>query len=213
MCGDYTATGKISQWADFFNWLSKQDYKKKILIAGNHDNFMETGFPKTQEEADELREVLEFLEIHEGKEDADFEYLCDFGTEFEGLKIWGSPWSVLFNGVNPKCTAFMQPESALQNKFEKIPEDIDILMTHTPPYLVLDDNKYGRACGSMMLRMNLDERVKPKLHFFGHIHEQHGKDIIFKRPGVSLENTTQCFNVSYVDENYSPTNEVRRFEL
>ncbi len=213
IAGDYTGRDHISQWATFFHWLKLQKYEKKILIAGNHDNLMEKGFPKSQKEADELSELQAFLEEMGEDMQSDFEYLCDSGTEYKGLKIWGSPWSVWFNGVHPKCKAFMITESKLQKKFENIPSDTDILITHTPPYLILDENDEGKPCGSMQLRHQLDTRVFPKLHFFGHIHEQHGKEAILKRPGNGIEKNTHCFNVSYVDENYRPTNQVRRFEF
>lgn len=67
IAGDYTASDKITQWEQFFKWLKGQDYRKKILIAGNHDNFMMSGFPHNQLEAEGI---------------SDFEYLCDSGTEF-----------------------------------------------------------------------------------------------------------------------------------
>lgn len=213
LCGDYTAADNIRQWAEFFAWLKKQPYEKKVLIAGNHDTFLFDAFPKTEKQAEELAEVRELLEDLEQDTDANFEYLCDNGTEFGGLTIWGSPWSPWFSGVNPKCKAFMSRESKIANKFEKIPKDIDILVTHSPPYMILDENREGLYCGSLTLRYQMDVRVYPKYHFFGHIHEQHGKKIVFKRPGFAEENNTKCYNVSYVDENYQPMNKIRRVEI
>ena len=216
IAGDITAHDDLKEWATFFSWLKKQDYKKKILVAGNHDNFLEVGFPKSTEESDSLKEVQSYLEeIGEFTEDDRecYEYLCDSGTEFEGLNIWGSPWSNWFHGVHPKCAAFMPRRSKIQRKFEKIPGDVDILITHSPPFGILDENNKRESCGSIYLTQMLDKRIKPKLHFFGHIHEQHGKELVFKRPGTGTENNTRCFNVSYVDEKYKPTNEVRRIVL
>lgn len=197
LAGDYTARDSLLEWGDFFYWLKQQKYRKKILISGNHDNFLQSAYPKSEKESYELREVKEFLE-QMGEENEDFEYLCDSGTEFEGYKIWGSPWSVWFSGVNPNCKAFMANESKLEKKFKKIPKDVDILITHTPPYLVLDESRDGRPCGSQMLRQQLDTRIKPILHVFGHIHEEGCKEILFKHVGVN----TICVNASYVDENY-----------
>lgn len=210
LCGDYTANNTFRQWAEFFEWLDKQNYRKKILIAGNHDGFLESSFPKTEEEAEDLREVREFLDFMGEGEEPTFEYLCDNGTEFEGLKIWGSPWSVWFKGVNPMCQSFMLRESKLQDKFDKIPEDIDILMTHTPPFLILDENIEGASCGSIQLRNQMETRIFPKFHFFGHIHEQGGKGIMLERPCFDMEKNTRCFNVSYLDENYKPMGKIRR---
>lgn len=208
LAGDYTAADKLSQWAEFFNWLKRQDYRKKILVGGNHDRFLESGMPKTQREVEELKEVQEFLEVHE-----DYEYLCDSGTEFEGVKIWGSPWSNWFSGVNPRCTAFMEKEHILQEKFKLIPYDTDILVTHCPPWMILDANVKGDFCGSTSLRLQIEKRPKIKVHVFGHIHEQGGKELLFKREGYGHENNSICYNVSHVNERYEPVNKPTSLKL
>lgn len=213
IAGDITASDDIKEWTEFFKWFKNQNYTKKILVAGNHDNFLNNGFPKTQKQADELSEVESFLMEMGEMYNPDFEYLCDSGTEFEGLNIWGSPWSHWFHGVHPSCKAFMDKESKLASKFSKIPTNTDILITHSPPYLILDDNRYDQPCGSISLRYEMDTRLFPKLHFFGHIHEQYGKYLEFKRLNHDLVRVTKCFNVSSVDENYRPVLKVRRVNL
>src|ERR1700748_3248881 len=87
LAGDYTGSDKIPQWDAFYKWLHKQDYRKKIMIAGNHDGFLIHAMNTA-----DYREII-------GEWGEDYEYLCDSGTEFEGLKIWGSPWSLLFSGI------------------------------------------------------------------------------------------------------------------
>jgi len=190
LAGDYTARDRLTEWSAFFHWLKKQKYDKKIVIAGNHDNLFETGFPKTQQEA------------------IDFEYLCDSGMEYNGLKIWGTPWTPLFDGVNPKCKAFMKSDMAINKKFSKIPEGLDILITHGPMYRILDGNRDGYACGSQSLRQHID-RAPPRFHVFGHIHEQGGNQLMYKHCGPN----TWCVNCSYVDENYKPVHIHVRIEL
>ncbi len=208
LAGDFTASDKIIQWAKFFEWLKKQPYQKKVVIPGNHDGFFESGFPKSQKEAEALKEVQHFLVDQKEMTNPDFEYLCDSGTEFEGLKIWGSPWSLWFSGVNPLCKAFMDSETHLERKFKKIPDKTDILITHTPPYGILDKNEGGASCGSVSLLKHLD-RVKPKLHVFGHIHEQGGGELLYKHIGAN----TWCANCSHVNERYKPVNKPYEFEL
>ncbi len=172
--GDITANDTLKQWSEFFSWLKKQDYQKKILIAGNHDNFLRNGFPNNQVEADELKEVQFFL-----YEIEDFEYLCDSGTEFEGMKIWGSPWSLWFKGINPHCKAFTGTENDLKKKYALIPDDTEILITHGPPFGMMDgipdmyDGSYFHV-GSKSLDNKLLELKKIKLHVFSHIHEGYG---------------------------------------
>jgi Icc-related predicted phosphoesterase len=163
VAGDLTASDEFLQYEAFFKWLLMQKYKRKILIAGNHDG------------------MLMGLYKIEGEE-TDLSYLCDSGTEFEGLKIWGSPWTHLFPGVNPRCTAFMIPKEQLEAKWKLIPDDIDILVTHSPPYGILDEyydydsghTKYG-GCEELYMTV---QRIRPRLHVFGHIHENggHGKE-------------------------------------
>lgn len=201
LCGDYTKQNKPVQWANFFCWLSKQLYEKKILVAGNHDNFLKSAFPKNQKEAEELKEVESFLEEQKEIEKEDFEYLCDSGTEFKGLKIWGTPWTPWFHGVNPKCKAFMDSESCLDKHYSDIPNDIDILICHGPMKHMLDTNIDGYACGSSSLRKHVD-RVRPDLFIFGHIHEQGGNQLMYKHHA----NNTWCVNCSYVNERYQPVN-------
>lgn len=209
LAGDYTAADKLTQWVEFFKWLKEQPYRKKVLIAGNHDNFFESGFPKTQKETNELQEVQSFLsEIGEMDETPDFQYLCDSGTEFEGLKIWGTPWTPWFHGVNPKCKAFMKSDEKLDSKFSLIPEGIDILITHGPMRHILDASRDGYACGSSSLREHID-RIIPRFHVFGHIHEQGGSQLMYNGIGSN----TWCINCSYVDENYRPVNSAIRLEI
>ncbi len=208
VAGNLTATDKIFQYVDFFSWLKKQNYRKKILIAGNHDNFLQNGFPKSQKEADDLKEVKEFLESIEEENNPDFEYLCDSGIEFERLKIWGSPWTKTFPGMNPKCKAFTKDtEEELAIKFSLIPEDIDILITHSPPYGFLDKTKRQELVGSKSLLLKILE-VKASLHVFGHIHEKGGKDM-----WLPLNNGIIFVNASHVNERYEPVNKPFRIIL
>lgn len=193
LCGDYTASGRMPQWVNFFCWLKRQKYRKKVVIGGNHDNYLASAFPKTQKEADECKEVVEFLEFI-----PDFEYLCDSGCEFEGLKIWGSPWTKNFFGQNPECKHFgLDTEDEMYEKFVQIPEDTDILMSHSPPQGHLDKSyKNPSRLGSVNLK-RVVARVQPKIHFFGHIHGGYGKetrdDIIY-------------YNCAHMNDVYDPTN-------
>lgn len=190
--GDYTESDRLVQWGHFFSWVKEQNYTKKIMIAGNHDNFLLDAFPKSKQE--------------------DFEYLCDSGTEYEGIKIWGSPWTKTFQGMNPHCKAFtMDSEQELYQKFSLIPEGIDILVCHSPAYLFLDSNARRTPCGSMCLHNEL-YRSKPTIFICGHIHENGGKYTLLKS---NLENPswdTLIVNSSYMNENYEPVNKIISIE-
>ncbi len=195
ICGDLTARDTNKNWVDFEIWITSQSYKSIIIIAGNHDNFLAS--------TDEHR-MWKFWD----KADYRIHYLCDSGTEFEGLKIWGSPWSLWFDGINPKCAAFTGFENDLKKKFDLIPNDIDILITHSPMYGILDQNIRGKSCGSIELR-NAVDRVKPRFLIHGHIHEQGGQQLMYKHAGPN----TWCVNASIMNEKYEPVNNPIRIEL
>ena len=65
---------------------------------------------------------------------------------------------------------------------EDIPNDLDIFVTHYPPYGILDEN-----LGSPEL-LNFVLKAKPKWHLFGHIHETEGQQFQLGR--------TICQNIS-----------------
>jgi len=191
--GDLTRNDRESQYFEVFNWLHEQDYKKKIMIAGNHDTRMQN----------------EDYHGPQGEMKYSFVYLSDSATEFEGLKIWGSPWTSRFDGINPHCCAFTVPHDiCLADKFNAIPDDTDILVTHGPSWGILDQSREGFNCGSHSLRMAV-EAVKPKLHVFSHIHEQGGNTMLLKHAGPN----TICINCSVMDENYKPINKIMSFEI
>lgn len=202
IAGDITASDKITQWAGFFLWLKRQKYRKKIMIGGNHDNTLQEMFPDPPEvRLGILDELEDFMDYEE-----DLEYLCDSGTEFENLKIWGTPWTKKFPGMNPHCMAFtLETDADIGVKFASIPDDTDILITHSAVLSVLDESKRKVRCGSAPLYAILKYRIRPKLHVFGHIHEGFGQQ----------ENFLGCLsvNASYVDVDYKPVNKPVRVIL
>ena len=93
--------------------------------------------------------------------DSNVHYLCNSGVEIEGVKFYGVPMFMT------DCI------SERQNRhYAAIPADTDVLVTHTPPYGILDfdDNIHY---GSETLLQRVVE-ISPRLHLFGHIHRQHG---------------------------------------
>lgn len=87
--------------------------------------------------------------------------------------------------------------------WEKIPDKLDILITHGPPFRVLDQNSIGKYVGCE----DLLERVKvvmPKIHVFGHIHEAHG---------MVEENGIEFINASSLNEHYKLVNKPIEIEL
>lgn len=193
VAGDLTAHDKPDELWNFSQWVMKQDYKHKIVIAGNHDNVFYNQY-KTGE-----------------KPFVPFIYLCDSSFEIDGLKIYGSSWTHWFKNVNPNCTAFMIPEENLKWRWENIPSNTDILITHSPPYGILDDidsTPHDKRMGCPHLLKRVLE-IKPKLHVFGHIHEGYGRlDVKWND-----YRKTVFVNAAHMNVHYMPENEQIRVTL
>jgi Icc-related predicted phosphoesterase len=176
--GDCSQTGRLPDLFKFSNWINQLPYKHKIVIAGNHD----WGLYRDLSLGSRLFEKDTF-------------YLLDQEVVVNNVKFYGSPWTTEFCGW-----AFMKEEPELENKWSRIPEDTDVLITHGPPWDILDRNQQGECCGSKSLFLKLNNSNIP-IHIFGHIHEARGQFV--KTHG------TRCYNVSY-----DPTNpELRIIDL
>lgn len=204
IAGDCTLDDELTSWAVFFHWLKSQNYRKKILVAGNHDNYLFTAYPKNKEEREKLAEVREFLEYY-GEESEDFEYLSDQETTFEGVRIYGTPWTALFTGQNPKAKAFSVHDWTLEDKFKEIPFGLDILVSHSPMRYALDQSVRGESFGSRDLRCRVYD-VMPKVLICGHIHEYGMSHINYSTD----DGVVSVFNVSFCDEKYNPRNKLLR---
>ena len=160
IAGDLLSHGGLIEQFHFDRWLEVQDYKHKIIVAGNHDNFIrDDGFV-----------VNNFRQYN-------VDYLEDSGCVIEGIKFWGSPWSLLFNGIHPQCKAFTGSESALKKHWDLIPDDTQVLITHGPAFGILDLLENGDNAGSKTLTERIDHLKNLRVHICGHIHEARGSYI------------------------------------
>jgi predicted phosphodiesterase len=149
--GDFTGRGTVREVEAFGAFLAALPHHDKIIVAGNHD-FL---FERDNERA---RKLL-----------GDVTYLEDSGVSIGGLEFWGSPWQPWFHDW-----AFnLPPGEALAEKWALVPDSVDVLVTHGPPRDVLDETFDGRHVGCEELARAL-ERIRPRLHLFGHIHEAYG---------------------------------------
>jgi Icc-related predicted phosphoesterase len=121
-------------------------------------------------------------------------YLQDRAIELNGVKFYGSPWQPEF------CNwAFnlSRDTGELGDKWAMIPEDTDVLITHGPPMGILDKCDHGKRVGCEELFNEVTHRVKPKIHVFGHIHEEYG---------THKTDDTLFVNASTCTVMYEPTN-------
>lgn len=108
------------------------------------------------------------------------------------VRIYGSPWQPEFCGW-----AFNLPRGPLlAAKWQAIPEDTDILITHGPPLDILDRNRGDERTGCADLAQHV-KRVRPRLHVFGHIHDSYGTLVL---DGTTFVNACAC------DYDYEPVN-------
>jgi len=159
--GDLTSRGYLTEIENFAKWYDKiNNYDTKVFICGNHD----FGF---QDDNEKVKGILTGYKT--------IDYLQDdwmmVGEEYEKMvKIWGSPWQPEFHNW-----AFNLPRGEkLKEKWDMIPVDTDILITHGPAFGKLDFVPYdGVNVGCEDLLQKIQE-IKPKIHVCGHIHEGYG---------------------------------------
>ena len=180
--GDVSSRGERAETIEFLEWFAQLDFKYKVFVAGNHDFFFEN-------HAAEVEELMPEGII----------YLNDSQVEIEGLVIHGSPIQPWF--FNWAFNRERGPD--IDKHWQLIPENTDILITHGPPYGVLDRTARGILAGCSDL-MNKVKEVKPKVHIFGHIHEAYGE--------LTNENT-HFINASVLNLNYRLVNSPVVFEL
>lgn len=112
--------------------------------------------------------------------DGNVHYLCNSSATIDGVKFYGVP---MFMG---DCISDRQ-----LRHYANIPNDVDVLVTHTPPYGILDFDD-GKNYGSEELLQRVSE-VNPKLHLFGHIHRHHGQT----DNGITLFSNGAIMNEDY----------------
>ena len=151
--GDFCGGDSRRDSEDFLEWFDGLDFRYKLFTAGNHDFFAD----KHQTEFSAM--------IPSG-----ILFLNDRGIEIEQLSFWGSPVQPGLQGwaFGKRRGAEMQPH------WELIPSEVDILLTHTPPWGILDQSRSGYSLGCEELRSELDQRIHPSYHLFGHVHASYG---------------------------------------
>lgn len=173
--GDCCMPGKEAELRSFVKWFSEQPVKHKIFVAGNHDWFTERQPEKTQG-------AMTAFGIH---------YLCNSGIELDGINIYGTPIQPFF--CNWAWNVILPQDRAAH--YANIPDGLDILVTHCPPFGILDwvpRNFMGQTvlenCGCHQL-LKAVKRASPRFHVFGHIHCARGTDKAF---GTTFINAAIC---------------------
>lgn len=211
ICGDIVPldiqrdTIKSVVWfsREFVPWAMRLNCKRVIFIAGNHDFFLqdivrnrfkgrESIFSKSNQENMAAEIIRESLALPEK-----IVYLQDTEYEFCGFRFYGTPWIPTLRNW-----AFYKDTDELAEKFAGIPENIDVLMTHSPGKGVNDTGvakevlgfpEYGSKELTDAL-LNIRTQNRPKLWVCGHIHT--GEHMLTEFDGISVA------NVSIKNESY-----------
>jgi len=156
--GDFTMFSRsAAAILDFNEWLGELPHRFKLVVPGNHEFFLA--------EDPSRRSLISNATV-----------LVNEGVEIMGLKIWGSPTTLAMGGAFSLSSA-----KDRRMLYSQIPDDTDVVITHGPPYGILDHSpclNFHQGCRELR---DAVLRVKPLLHVFGHIHGVH--DV------VSNENT------------------------
>ena len=167
----------------FREWTSSYPDIKFVVIPGNHDFFPIAHLLFKNQEID--------WDFHFSP---NVHYLSDGGTEIDGVTFYGTPWVPIIS----YSWAFEGEHDTLVNWFSKIPANLDVLVTHSPPRIPGSDvdrslQTDSQHFGSAELTDAILEK-RPRFVFCGHIHTgTHG--------GVDFE-SSRIFNVSRLDEDY-----------
>ncbi len=180
--GDLTYRGTFQETSKELFELSKHRarFKHIVLVEGNHD----------------WLGARDSSLMNELCKDNGITLLKDSSVTIEGVRLYGSPYQPEF------CQwAYNLPRGkALKVKWDAIPDDTHVLITHGPPKGILDlvprPKGFRAGCDDLLNRV---QQLKDlKLHVFGHLHMNHGS--------IKMGNTT-FVNASVCTEEYKPTNQ------
>lgn len=180
-CGDFTMRTEaktpeqhLGQVEQFNRELGALPHPLKVVVAGNH----ETPFETMNAEA---RALL-----------TNATYLQDELAVIGGLRIYGSPWQPEY-----RKWAFNLPRDSqeLADVWKRVPDHVDILVTHGPPKGILDRTPDWPTVGDAFLLERVLQ-VRPRIHCFGHVHFSAG---VLERDGITF------VNAASLNEKYQPS--------
>ncbi|KAL2128694.1 hypothetical protein VTI74DRAFT_8831 [Chaetomium olivicolor] len=198
-CGDITGDSRLSEYRDVIQVLQQIDAPVKLIIAGNHDYTLDTPTYEQMISKSRKRKNLHKLyqcygdpgaarQILEEVRQLGILYL-DEGTHriplANGalLTVYASPYTPAYGTPGFQYTTKQSHDFA-------IPSEADVVVSHGPPWSVLDRSwMTGKHVGSPEL-FTAVARARPKLHCFGHIHEGWGAEMVTWRDGNEEHHTS-----------------------
>jgi hypothetical protein len=195
--GDHTIDGTKEQLERAAAWLKTIATRYTygcITIAGNHDKPLDmVSFRKAMGTTEIPAWGQDDLGYARGLFSSDGVILLHHEPfSIAGLTLFGSPYVPLspkkqkMSLDDPARTlGFNRDDSDLDSLYGAIPPRVDILMTHTPAFGLLDESIYYAGArreepvhiGSTVLRKwwsSREQGARPLLHVFGHEHDSRG---------------------------------------
>lgn len=152
--GDFTMFSKsASAIADFDDWLGELPHRHKLVVPGNHEFFLSSDPGR--------RSLISHAQV-----------LINEGVKIDGLRIWGSPVTPQYGGAFGMISARDRARH-----WSMIPE-VDVLVTHGPPYQILDSSAERSYHGGDPELLEAVKRISPLIHVFGHIHPGYGQRVV-----------------------------------
>lgn len=172
----------------FYPWVDSLECDRVVMTWGNHDWIgMEP----------------DLIPKYDGDK---LVVLVDDPYVYEGVHFWGTPWQPIYNHW-----AFNLPEWELENRWDRIPDDTDILIVHGPPKGFGD--RVGRQqVGSPSLTAKI-RKVNPRWVVCGHVHNARGRYKLTPGHRGNLKSPTTVLNCSVVDTSYKLMFKGMEFEL
>ncbi|KAI1264202.1 calcineurin-like phosphoesterase [Xylariaceae sp. FL1019] len=153
-CGDMTNDGTAASIQKQIDWLASLPHRHKVVVAGNHDSWFDINSRKEEDALGHRSVNLKTVHYLERK---------SISLTFKGgrkLIIYGAP-------DIPQCGG---ADSAFQYTIDQhpwegtIPQDTEILVTHTPP---IHHQDLSIGCPGLLREI---WKAKPKVHVYGHVH-------------------------------------------
>ncbi len=178
--GDWSYQGKFTEVEDFAKWLNIQPAHNIVICPGNHELYFEKMYPES------LNWILDHCPRAK--------VLIHNAIEIDGIKIFGSGWSPYFcdwayNGARNQSEKDLYHKPLMKDLWAQIPDDTELLITHSPPYGILD---YAPQCGNVGCKdlfIRTQELKNLKAHLYGHIHYSYS---IKEFNGVKYYNLSNC---------------------
>ncbi|KAF2712385.1 Metallo-dependent phosphatase [Pleomassaria siparia CBS 279.74] len=183
--GDLTNAGSIAEIQKQVDWLCSLPHKEIVVISGNHDTYLDPrtrpslSGPERKGEIDwkrvhylQHRRLSLTIAVENSNANSRTHLLAS--TRHRRIQFYGAPQIPACGPMSVHAFQYPRGQDAWS---ETVPEDTDILITHTPPKYHLDlPLPDGMGCEHLLAEV---KRVKPTLHVFGHVHWGAGQTVIW----------------------------------